>query len=319
MKRHHMIRIFYRQDTTIITSTRLDVLNTISIEDIIWIDLLNPIQVERETVESILGTELTTRQEAEEIESSSKYSEDSNEICINTNFLTFSKGEYIVDPVSFILRKNILLSQRNMKLRSFEETVRKVLNLTNVDGFVVFLVLLETRIDFDADFIEQVSSEISVISRKLSLKGTPDGDLLLKINAFQERTMMLRENFVEKQRILSSILKSHFFPKENYENMRVMIKDVGSLLDHVAFNFERLEYMQNTFLGLIDIEQNRIIKIFTVVTVIFMPPTLIASIYGMNFKWMPELTEPWGYPLALLFMVFSSTITLFVFRRKKWL
>ena len=117
--------------------------------------------------------------------------------------------------------------------------------------------------------------------------------------------MMLRENFVEKQRILSSILKSHFFPKENYENMRVMIKDVGSLLDHVAFNFERLEYMQNTFLGLIDIEQNRIIKIFTVVTVIFMPPTLIASIYGMNFKWMPELTEPWGYPLALLFMVFS--------------
>ena len=190
MKRHHMIRIFYRQDTTIITSTRLDVLNTISIEDIIWIDLLNPIQVERETVESILGTELTTRQEAEEIESSSKYSEDSNEICINTNFLTFSKGEYIVDPVSFILRKNILLSQRNMKLRSFEETVRKVLNLTNVDGFVVFLVLLETRIDFDADFIEQVSSEISVISRKLSLKGTPDGDLLLKINAFQ------RNNFV---------------------------------------------------------------------------------------------------------------------------
>ena len=101
--------------------------------------------------------------------------------------------------------------------------------------------------------------------------------------------------------------------------MRIMIKDVGSLLDHTSFNFERLEFLQNSFLGLVDIEQNRIIKIFTVVTVIFMPPTVIASAYGMNFKHMPEIDKVWGYPFALIMMLLSSVLTLLFFRRKKWL
>lgn len=129
----------------------------------------------------------------------------------------------------------------------------------------------------------------------------------------------LRENIVEKQRILSSILKSKMYPKEDLENMRVMFQDVNSLLDHVAFNFERLEFLQNTFLGLVDMEQNRVIKNFTVVTVIFMPPTLITSMYGMNFQYMPELDEVWGYPFAILLIITSSAITLLFSRRKKWL
>jgi magnesium transporter len=147
----------------------------------------------------------------------------------------------------------------------------------------------------------------------------PNRDLLLTITAMQESTIAIRENIVEKQRILSSLLKSKMFPKEDYEKMRIMIKDVGSLLDYTSFNFERLEFLQNTFLGLVDMEQNRVIKIFTVVTVIFMPPTLIASLYGMNFKFMPELDEVWGYPFALLLMLLSSVFTLMFFRRKKWL
>ena len=83
--------------------------------------------------------------------------------------------------------------------------------------------------------------------------------------------------------------------------------------------FERLEYLQNTFLGLLNIEQNKIIKIFTVVSVVFMPPTLIASMYGMNFKFMPELDKPYGYPLAILLMILSSLVTLLIFKQKKWL
>src|SRR5690606_23985520 len=98
-----------------------------------------------------------------------------------------------------------------------------------------------------------------------------------------------------------------------------MIKDVGSLLDHTSFNFERLEFLQNTFLGLVDMEQNRVIKIFTVVTVIFMPPTLIASLYGMNFQFMPELNYSWGYPFAVALMILSSVLTLLFFKRKNWL
>jgi magnesium transporter len=115
------------------------------------------------------------------------------------------------------------------------------------------------------------------------------------------------------------MLKSKNFPSEDYETMRIMLKDVGSLLDHTSFNFERLEFLQNTFLGLVNMEQNRIIKIFTIVTVIFMPPTLIASMYGMNFKFMPEIEKVWGYPYAILVMILSSVITLWFFRYKKWI
>ena len=98
-----------------------------------------------------------------------------------------------------------------------------------------------------------------------------------------------------------------------------MIKDTGSLLDYTVFSFERLDFLQNTFLGLVNIEQNKIIKIFTVATVIFMPPTLIASLYGMNFKKMPELSWEWGYFFAILLMILSVVITLILFKKKKWL
>jgi magnesium transporter len=97
------------------------------------------------------------------------------------------------------------------------------------------------------------------------------------------------------------------------------MKDISSLLQHIEFGFDRLEYLQNTFLGLVNLEQNKVIKIFTVVTVAFMPPTLIASIYGMNFAHMPELSQPWGYPLAVILMLLSSLAFLWYFRRRKWL
>ena len=101
--------------------------------------------------------------------------------------------------------------------------------------------------------------------------------------------------------------------------LRIMIKDIGSLIEHNKFAFERLEYLQNTFMGLVNIEQNRIIKIFTVATVAFMPPTLIASLYGMNFKIMPELVWDYGYLFAIALMVLSSVITLIFFKKKNWL
>ena len=245
--------------------------------------------------------------------------ETEEEIGSNLNFLVPQEDTFINEPVSFILKNKILITQRAQEFRSFSETYRKMRAIKPADGDDIFLSILETRIDFDADLIESITDKISEISRQMSVDKDPNRALLLKITALQESTIAIRENIVEKQRILSSLLKSKMFPKEDYEKMRIMIKDVGSLLDHTSFNFERLEFLQNTFLGLVDMEQNRVIKIFTVVTVIFMPPTLIASLYGMNFHFMPELDEVWGYPFALLLMLLSSTVTMLFFRRKKWL
>ena len=287
--------------------------------NIFWIDLINATDDEKHQVERDFKVELFTKQESEEIESSSKYVETEDEIGINLNFLIQEKDSFCNEPVSFILKDKILITQRTHEFRSFSETYRKLRAIKPVDGDDIFLTILETRIDYDADLIEHITDKITEISKQMIGDKDPNRELLLKITALQETTIAIRENIVEKQRILSSMLKSKMFPKEDYENMRIMIKDVGSLLDHTSFNFERLEFLQNTFLGLIDMEQNRVIKIFTVVTVIFMPPTLIASAYGMNFKFMPELDRIWGYPFAILLMILSSAMTLLFFRRKKWL
>lgn len=287
--------------------------------DIIWIDLFDPTAEEKSKVENAFGVELFTPQESEEIESSSKFSESDTEIGINMNFLRTENGSHSNDPVSFILKKDILVTQRAFEYKTFSDTYQKIRYVKPKNGIEIFLTLLEIRIDFDADHIENITDRITKISKDMVKENDPERELLLKISAFQESTIAIRENIVEKQRILSASLKSKFFEKENLQTIQVMIKDVGSLLDHTSFNFERLEFMQNTFLGLVDMEQNRIIKIFTVVTVIFMPPTLIASMYGMNFQFMPELDETWGYPMALVFMVLSSILTLLFFKRKKWL
>jgi magnesium transporter len=290
-----------------------------SISNIIWVDLINPTRDEKQQVEKDFSVELFTKHEREEIESSSKYVETTEEIGINLNFLIQDGDNFTNEPVSFIIKDKVLITQRYHEYRSFSETYRKLTVIKPIDGDDVFLTILETRIDFDADLIESITDRISAISKEMTAAQDTNRELLLKITALQESTIAIRENIIEKQRILSSMLKSKMFPKEDYANMRIMIKDVGSLLDHTSFNFERLEFLQNTFLGLVDIEQNRVIKIFTVVTVIFMPPTVIASAYGMNFKFMPELEKVWGYPFALVLMLLSSVMTLLFFKRKKWL
>jgi len=129
----------------------------------------------------------------------------------------------------------------------------------------------------------------------------------------------LRETIIDKQRVLSGILRSQFFPDDRKERLRIVLKDISSLLEYSTFNFERLEYLQNTFMGLINLEQNQIIKIFTVFTIIFMPPTLIAGIFGMNYTILPSSGHPYGFWFSLLLMVFSMAAMWFFFKRKHWI
>jgi magnesium transporter len=310
-----MIKHISKVDGLLKIESGLEHLNS----NIIWIDIINPSETEINQIEKYFEVDLFTPQESEEIESSSKYNETENEIGINLNFLKSYNKKHVNEPVSFILKNNFLITRREQDYKTFHDTYKKIKSVKPKNGIDVLLIILDTRIDFDADLIEHITEQISGISKGLVKDNNLEREILLQIAAFQESTIAIRENIIEKQRILSAILKSKFFPPENYENIRVMIKDVGSLLDHTSFNFERLEFLQNTFLGLVDMEQNRIIKIFTVVTVIFMPPTLIASMYGMNFKFMPELEKTWGYPLAIGLMILSSVVTLLFFKRKKWL
>jgi magnesium transporter len=316
-----MLRVYYRRQNRVHKVQALSQLE--SQEDIIWIDLQNPTPAEISDVEAHFEFKFQSRQQQLEIESSSRYFETDDEIIANSNFLKFdNSGEaFISHAVSFILQDDVLFTYRDADLGTFSDCVKKIKMSGRLfhSGKQIMTSLLETDVDNDADLLENLGRQVGKLSRELTFDKGPDEDVLLTISRLQELTMVIRQNVIDKQRVLSAILKSQEFVGEEYERLRVVIKDINSLIEHTKFNFERLEYMQNTFLGLINIEQNKIIKIFTVASVIFMPPTLIASIYGMNFKFTEEFDWRYGFWFAIGLMVLSSISTLFFFRRRGWL
>ncbi|MFC5283997.1 magnesium/cobalt transporter CorA [Pedobacter alpinus] len=317
-----MLRIYYKKNTRLAKETDVESLREVPMESLVWVDLQNPTIEEKVTIETYFDIKYSSEEESQEIESSSRFSEMDNEIIINSNFLSVRQHGFEYNPVSIILEKGILFTYRDDDLKTFGEAVKKIkANPTlYINGYQILSTILETCIDQDADLIENIAKEIAELNK--SLKATNervDEEDLLKISSLQSDNMMLRENIIDKQRLLSSLIKSSIFPQEFMGVLKIMIKDISSLLEHNKFAFERLEYLQDTFMGLINIEQNRIIKIFTVATVAFMPPTLIASIYGMNFKIMPELNWQYGYLVAIALMVLSSLGTLVYFKKRRWL
>jgi magnesium transporter len=317
-----MVRVYFRKQNKVLKVPRLSELERL--EDIIWIDLQNPSFDELRDVEEHFDIRFQSKQEQAEIESSSRYFETDEEIIANTNFLQADNTQqagFSSNGVSFILQNETLFTYREADLANFAECVRKIKASGRAfgSGKKILVSLFETGIDTDADIIEGISRNIVALGRELSFTGSTDEKLILQINRLLDDTMMLRQNVIDKQRVVTAMLRSRDFEGTELESLRILIKDVNSLLDHTTFNSERLEYLQDTFLGLINIEQNKIIKIFTVASVIFMPPTLIASIYGMNFQAFPELHWRYGYPFAILLMLLSSFTTLYLFRKKKWL
>ena len=311
------IKLFYHKDGIVRLSRSLDFLKSNPIQNFLWIDLNDVDEEVENELEDFLEIYIQEEEEMIEIEMSSRYIETNDILVVNSNFLL---SNFETDPVSFILKNNILITVRGEELISFHETVKKIsANPRNYPtGTHVLVALLETRVEFDADMIENMTQKITQLSNSLTLQEA-DEELLSEIKNLQEKTMMLRENIIDKQRVVSSMLRSEFIPAELQPKLTIIIKDINSLVEHIKFSFDRLDYLQDTFLGYVNIEQNKIIKIFTIVSVIFMPPTLIASIYGMNFAFMPELDKKWGYPIAILSMVLSSLFILYYFKKRKWL
>lgn len=312
------LRIFYRENGRIKIAKTMDILKEVSLSELLWIDL-NDVTVEVESeLEQFLKIYIQEEDEMEEIEISSRYMETEDSIVANSKFLLDSFDE---ETVSFILKNNILVSVRNQHLRSFNETVKKMFaNPKNYpSGYYVLVALLETRVEYDADMIEEMTRDITFLSNRLKDDEDVSDDILIEIKELQEKTMLIRENIVDKSRVCSNMLKSEIFPSDAKAKLNIIIKDINSLFEHTRFSFDRLEYLQDTFLGLVNIQQNKIIKIFTIVSVIFLPPTLIASMYGMNFHNMPELSWQFGYPFALGLMVLTVVVILIYFKLKNWL
>ena len=314
-----MIEIFYKDNGQMMVSQSDADLATISYDKVIWIDLYSPSGEEKRAVERFLGTTIQNRAQAEEIEISSRFSETDQAIFANTSFLIPGPDEYTEETVSFILTGNILTTLRECPLNSFTDLQRRLMAFPKIydSGHVAFLSILENRIDLDADMVELLSKEINQYNRKVSVGEDISEEFLIDINIIQENTMLIRENIIDKQRVISSILKSANYPQEYRARLNVLLKDISSLINHTDFGFERLEYLQNTVLGIINLDQNKIMKVFTLVSLMLMPPTLIASFFGMNvqFGWLG--TACWSWVIALLLMVASTLVVFWIFKSRK--
>ncbi len=314
-----MIRIFIKENDFTIR-----IINEIPKERpkrILWVDLFKPTREEIKWVEETFHVQLPSKQEMEEIEISSRYWEDEETITINAYFLVKEDDGIKNETVTFVLTLSTLITVRYRELTTFSEVVKRLMSNPKhfEDGYYILASILDIRIDSDADTLEFITKEIAKLSRLVFTGIDITEQLLESISYYEDYNMTIRENLVDKQRLLSSLLKSYKIPKPLREEFRIMIKDVNSLIDYANFNFERLDYLQNTFLGLLNIEQNKVMKIFTLMSVIFLPPTLIAAIYGMNFHYMPELNWKFGYPFALILMVLSAITPLYIFKKKGWL
>ena len=327
-----MLTIYLKQYNKIIRNADPKLFDELGYDDILWIDLLNPTIKEQKAVEGFMEISLQTKQQVEEIESTSKYSETENAIISNSNFFVPTGDSFVVQPVSFIIsNEGVLVSVRTAEFRTFREAEKRLqMSYRSFStGYHLFISLLEVRIDYDADLVEMIAKQVAALSKDINSEDSIDKKVIHRINALLESTMLLRENIFDRQRVLSGILRSERFPNDIYPRLQLMIKDVNSLINHADFSFQRLDYIQDAALGLINIEQNEIVKIFSVAAVIFMPATLVASIYGMNFHAMPELdwvytfpdgtTVPLGYLFAIGLMILFSAGTIWFFRYKKWL
>jgi magnesium transporter len=301
-------------------------------EEAVWLDLLDPTPGEEGQVERALKLNVPTHEEQQEIEVSSRlYQENGAQFMTATMILHSEQSEIMTMPVTFILTGQRLVTVRYAEPRAFaiyaERCNRSEADLRN--GAVVLIGLLETIIDRLADFIERVQAEVDSLSHSVfevkggSVTRQRRFDVLLKsIGREGEVTSKARESAHSLGRLLTYFAHTVQERKEGkalQSRIRTAARDVNSLTDHVSFLSSKIIFLLDATLGMINIQQADIIKIFSVAAVVFLPPTLIASIYGMNFRNMPELDWWFGYPLAIGLMVVCAVLPYLYFKRRGWL
>ncbi|EAL1433162.1 magnesium/cobalt transporter CorA [Campylobacter coli] len=301
-------------------------------QNILWIDLLHPSVAEIAFISSEFNLEFPTKEEREEIELSAKYWEDNATITINAHFLVRDLKSDEEDRnliklrteiVTFATAKNILFTIRYNEFSTFEEIQARILASPKnfEDGFDIIDKMFEVRVEKDADLLEWIDKEarrlrITVLEKKDEYSYD---EMLKDISSLQELNMRVRDSLFDKRRAMTSLLKSDKIDRDIKQNLTIVLKDLNSLVEFSVSQLNVLDNIQTILASQVNIEQNKIIKLFTVATVAMMPPTLIGTIYGMNFKFMPELELRYAYPIVLVVMIISIIVPVIVFKKKGWL
>lgn len=300
----------------------------------IWMDLIEPTQDEVRQVEQGIGITLPTKAEMEEIELSARlYSEEDAVFMTMTALAHLDTDDPIKTPITFILKGTSLVTVRYVEPKPFVAYLTRAQRpggLPHQNGEQVMLGLIEAMIDRTADALERIGNDMDTMSREVFKKGREKANkktrnleaLIAQAGHKGEMLNMVQESLVSTSRLMAyhaAVQEAGDDNRTTKQLMRIIQRDATSLGDHARALSGRLDFLLNATLGLINLEQNQIIKIFSVAAVVFLPPTLVASIYGMNFEHMPELDWLVGYPWALGVMVLSAFLPFLYFKRKGWL
>ena len=299
----------------------------------IWVDLESPTPQEKRWVAQYYGLSIPEDAMDEDIEESARfYEEENGDLHIRSDFLIAD------DEISHTVRVAFILNQHNAELKSkgvlfsiHEEDlpVFRLLRLRarRMPGLIedakdVLLKLFDADAEYSADTLEGIHDALEETSKQVLAGDVTDeiaGVVLGNIARQEDMNGRIRRNVMDTRRALSFMMRTKMLGAEQYEEARQIMRDIDSLDSHTAFLFDKINFLMDATVGFININQNKIIKIFSVASVALLPPTLIASIYGMNFKYMPELDTAWGYPAAIALMVASALVPMWYFRRRGWL
>ena len=299
----------------------------------IWVDLESPTPEERRWVRQHFGLSIPEDAMDEDIEESARFfEEDNGELHIRSDFLIDDQDEPRSVRVAFILNEsNAELKSQGVLFSIHDEDVPvfRLLRLRarRMPGLItdakdVLLSLFDTDAEYCADTVEEIYDELDLVSRQVLAGDVTDnkaGEVLAAIARHQDMSGRIRRNVMDTRRAVSFMMRTRMLSAEQFEEARQILRDLDSLDSHTAFLFDKINFLMDATVGFININQNKIIKIFSVASVALLPPTLIASIYGMNFQHMPELSQTWGYPAALGLMVTSAVGPMLYFRKRGWL
>ncbi|MEZ7846861.1 MAG: magnesium/cobalt transporter CorA [Polaromonas sp.] len=299
----------------------------------IWVDLESPTAEEKYWIKQYYGQSIPDNVMDEDIEESARfYEEDNGELHIRSDFLVADADEPRTVRVAFILNlvnndlknKGVLFSIHDEDVPVFRLVrmrARRSLGLIE-DAKEVLLKLFDADAEYSADTLEDIYIDLEKVSAKVlsgDLTDVMAGEVLGSIARHEDLSGRIRRNMMDTRRAVSFMMRIKMLNAEQFDEARQILRDIDSLDSHTAFLFDKINFLMDATVGFININQNKIIKIFSVASVALLPPTLIASSYGMNFKFMPELDWSLGYPYALGLMVASALVPMLYFRRRGWL
>ncbi len=290
----------------------------------IWVDLEDPTPEEKGWIAVHFGLVIPGDIIDDDLEESARFYEEDGAVHIRSDFLIDDHDSPRNIRVAFILHNNVLFSVHREDLpvfRLLRMRARRIPALID-DAKDVLLKLYDADAEYSADTLEGVYDELETVSRRVlkdQINDEAAAEALAAIARQEDLNGRIRRNAMDTRRAVSFMMRARMLNADQFEEARQILRDIDSLDSHTAFLFDKINFLMDATVGFININQNKIIKIFSVASVALLPPTLIASIYGMNFQHMPELSQKWGYPAALGLMLVSIVTPFWYFRRKGWL